>query len=808
MISLFFSPFLMFFLYFFRAATQMTVGWNIPQHDMFFYALFICVVLPFMMFIDVIIINIKELTHFWKMYDYLQYLQLRFSQRREWWQMHAGADGDMDMGVPRKARSLDHMAFSGQYYFMLLVHTGGMVCLIVGLETCIHNAYNPFNDLVALFILSVTVAACVLLERSSLLIAHTLRLWPLPPKRSRLYVEQQYRGDTGIIPSWEQGYIEQIDKLKRSQWYSEEGMRTLPFKQRWIKLNKDWVIDQLIGIWKNSQLPSSPKAVDTAPEAEPFGEWLSTWGGDGSRDALLERIARALGLEEQWERYDAQDEAAMYGDASAYRERAQEAGRGDAGTDDVDPSVEADRDGDGDAATPRSVQDEDAGFLSPSRPTNRDPLSPSIRGPLSPSFRPRPTTRAGRGATTRGGPASQTSRVAASRHRAHLLSLCYRFLLSRYSHTCGVCQRMQAGDESTVVQLRVPLKTIIRRWYAKRRREAAITARMEGQGAVDRKRVYCPVTKKEWRAWMEEEEDWRSLCADCLQDEKDRWEREGGEEGDDGDLVVVDVLAYALRERERKERLQAEGQEAELSSDTDDTAATPSPAHPSSDDEEAAGPPLALYSHPAVRGEDTARTGEGQATASARKDYLDGISDDSDEAGAEEQKRPVPGTDISPDHSGDESSDGSRVIAPARRRVSVSDDSSTHDSSQGLSSRSISSVKAEMRAEEARHGVVGLGRVEVSDDSDEGEEAKEGAASGQAGGPGRRRLQPPEGGVEVSDDSEEEGGQGGERIGRVVVAPVGREGEVSDDSDEGGEGERRGLAFGQQPPVQREDAGE
>ena len=170
-ISLFFSvPVLMYFLYLFRSATQMTVNWGIAQHDMYFYFLFICILLPFMMLLDIVLVQHQGAV------PLLEAVRLPHAtcasasttalsggtctpppqpslseEKGRGKQINRAVSGDtMDMAMPRAWRSLDHMCFSGQYYFMLLVHTGGMVFLLIALEVFIHNNYNPFNDLLGL----------------------------------------------------------------------------------------------------------------------------------------------------------------------------------------------------------------------------------------------------------------------------------------------------------------------------------------------------------------------------------------------------------------------------------------------------------------------------------------------------------------------------------------------------------------------------------------------------------------------------------------------------------------------------------
>ena len=828
--SLFFSPFLMYFLYQFRQATQMTIGWGIPQHDMFFYFLFICVLLPFMTIIDVIIVNVKELCHFWKLHDYLVYLQHRFDHRTEWWQMHGGADGDMDMAVPRAVRSLDHLAFSGQYYLMLLVHTGGMMFLIIALQIFIHNNYNPFNDLLALVLFALTLLVCFLYERASILLARTIHLWPLQPHRSRLYLEQQYRTDTGIIPSWEQGYVAQIEKLKASQWYSEEGMRTIGFKQRWIKANKGWLMEELMAAWRREQEQAGKKGEgerkDGDDEGEDeearmvrAGEWLSEWEGasGAEREALLERMAKALGLEENWERLEAGD---ADDDDAAYQGWLSMRAKEDRDDDLQEMEAEAEAEAAEAEADDNPLMSQ-AGFAGAY--TGRTQRGGPYGG--EPTQRGQRTPRSQFGVNNRH----------ASRHRAHLLALSYRFLQSRFSPTCGVCQQPHA---ELLMQLKVPLKTVVKRWYARKRREAAITARVEGDPAVDKRRIYGRVRRREWNQWMVEEEDWRTVCRECIDlEEQRRAAMEEQDEEDDGpaELVVVDVRAYIQKERERNERLKAEGlyqsEATSSSSDGSQHGLAASAPHSSDDDTTDL---MAAYWHQAERGEQTGRSlaissdsvsthgdgsdlsttmaptdvrpplprldisddsDDGRALSSAQPALApqprEDISDDSDTAVAP-VNAPQPREDISPDSTGDVTplyvSAGKRMRETRSNTADVSRPSTSH----------MSSGSVELRREDAQHGLVGLGRLDVSDDSDSDDQPppiqQAQVVPPLASAPGARSPPVVLSTVHISDDSDEEeeeekGGaapmiSGLRPVPAVQVVLSARRADISDDSDE------------------------
>ena len=131
------------------------------------------------------------------------------------------------------------------------------------------------------------------------------------------------------------------------------------------------------------------------------------------------------------------------------------------------------------------------------------------------------------------------------------------------------------------------------------------------------------------------------------------------------------------------------------------------------------------------------------------------------------------------------------------RRVSFSDAGSSSSSRSSQLSPFNPTAVGQGRQEEVRHGVMGLGRLDISDDDEE--ETKEApAVQGGALPP----WQPPVGAVEVSDDSEEDEAPRGRRR-LAPIAPVGRA-DISDDSDDEKDGEKHRSASGL-PPAQTEE---
>jgi len=68
------------------------------------------------------ILHCTELFRRWHVYDYLSYCTYRFKYRTERWQ---ATTPQMDLGIRKHYRSLDHVSFSSQFYFVISLHSAG-----------------------------------------------------------------------------------------------------------------------------------------------------------------------------------------------------------------------------------------------------------------------------------------------------------------------------------------------------------------------------------------------------------------------------------------------------------------------------------------------------------------------------------------------------------------------------------------------------------------------------------------------------------------------------------------------------------
>ncbi len=135
----------------------------------------------------------------WRVYDYLLYVSSKFANRPERWQ---NSNPNMDMSIPRYQRSVDHLGWSSQMYFIVMVNVMGMLMIILGIETILHNAYNCLGDIFAPILIIVTLGVSWVTGKVWFEIGSILGIWALQSKRQRAVLQEYERTDQGLIPRW------------------------------------------------------------------------------------------------------------------------------------------------------------------------------------------------------------------------------------------------------------------------------------------------------------------------------------------------------------------------------------------------------------------------------------------------------------------------------------------------------------------------------------------------------------------------------------------------------------------------------
>jgi hypothetical protein len=108
------APVMLLIVQYFNIIMKIDKYYEIDDKNEWMYLLFGCLVIPVHMILDVVLLNVQELFHGHRVYEYIAYSIFRFKTRKVRWQLH---EPTMDSGVQRQFRTLDLVSFSSQYYF-------------------------------------------------------------------------------------------------------------------------------------------------------------------------------------------------------------------------------------------------------------------------------------------------------------------------------------------------------------------------------------------------------------------------------------------------------------------------------------------------------------------------------------------------------------------------------------------------------------------------------------------------------------------------------------------------------------------
>ncbi|CAK9101409.1 unnamed protein product [Durusdinium trenchii] len=153
----------------------------------FCHGIFYLLMYPFQLIADRICVNIAECYHGWKVTDYLEYCAYRFIVRTTDWK---GKDNIMDQTLSPHVRSIDQMCFSDQFYFVNLLQTVGVICLIFGMQIIFEARWNVFQDPATPAVLAYAILLCKGTNAMTGVSAGYLKIWVV---RYKTWAETGYQ---------------------------------------------------------------------------------------------------------------------------------------------------------------------------------------------------------------------------------------------------------------------------------------------------------------------------------------------------------------------------------------------------------------------------------------------------------------------------------------------------------------------------------------------------------------------------------------------------------------------------------------
>ena len=274
--ALFVFPIINVILLMFYSEIQIAPFYGILENQMIYYILFSFYIVPFMLAMDVFLLNTQELIYGWKVYDYISYQKYRFSVRENRWMLHSTL---LDESISEGFQTLDMLCFSSQYYFIMTLFTFGMMFIILAIEIYLRYNYNPFADPIACLLIVLMIIGGELMGMflKRLGDVKVLRLgW------RGLWVTKQIEGtvDDDVAAKLAIGEGRQQD-LEQERM-ELQALNSDRFRHRFLERNRPWILQHLVEL-------ITPRSLENAGhDGRPVVEYV--------RDVYADLMAMGEGM--------------------------------------------------------------------------------------------------------------------------------------------------------------------------------------------------------------------------------------------------------------------------------------------------------------------------------------------------------------------------------------------------------------------------------------------------------------------------------------------------------------------------------
>ncbi|DBA03616.1 TPA: hypothetical protein N0F65_006795 [Lagenidium giganteum] len=238
-LAMFYQPILIILMIVFRKEMVIPILYNIREKDMEFYLWYSIIILGFQLVSEVFILNVIELFHGWKLYDYLVYSRYRFLQREKRWK---GFEPNLDECIEESLRTLDQMCFSSQFFMMCTIHITGIVFFVVALEIIVRAKHNFFGDPASLILGAFVVTLAVFVRRFVLFLAVKFEFWKIKHENTAWLAPPEDDDEFGV-PQWDE--LEKIKGASHDAYLMNQRITSDTFRYKFLNYNRSWIVQQL-----------------------------------------------------------------------------------------------------------------------------------------------------------------------------------------------------------------------------------------------------------------------------------------------------------------------------------------------------------------------------------------------------------------------------------------------------------------------------------------------------------------------------------------------------------------------------------
>ena len=223
---LIFLPSILYIISIFPEEIHSKKIFHIRHGNMYYYIIFsVAIIIPELL-IQYLILNYIQVIYGFRIEDYLGYCKYRYQIRLS---DYIDSSQTMDISINSFWRSLDSLLFSEQFYLFFFYTSTSLLALLLGIIIIMVNSYNPFDD-PTLFV--------ILLLYFGIFIAFHLILNAIH------YLFAIFNQHNERINA-RKGKLLEFLKVDPNMKDIAQYTKADNFRHKFIKVNKDWIIDNL-----------------------------------------------------------------------------------------------------------------------------------------------------------------------------------------------------------------------------------------------------------------------------------------------------------------------------------------------------------------------------------------------------------------------------------------------------------------------------------------------------------------------------------------------------------------------------------
>lgn len=224
--SLVMAPHCLLLMFIFENETQAFMSFNLKSGNLIYYIIFALAIFIPELIIEMILTNYTEIIHGYRIQEYINYCRYRYSIRNSSW---ISMKDTMDTSINSFWRSLDSLLFSEQYYYLLFYASMSLVFLILSFKVALSHEYNPFGEPMLVIFILLFMASFIAINLVYKFIEYfggifSFEKFRLNPREGKFL-----------------DFIKVDSKIKDITKF----MTTELFRQKFIKVNKNWIIENL-----------------------------------------------------------------------------------------------------------------------------------------------------------------------------------------------------------------------------------------------------------------------------------------------------------------------------------------------------------------------------------------------------------------------------------------------------------------------------------------------------------------------------------------------------------------------------------